>query len=106
MSITPTWCDFKTYVEEIGFGRGSPARPGQCPFCEGARVWFNGCRRVLITLMADGQPHRPDDWVPLQRVRCGRLSGVRALVDACSGFTRVAAVRSLTRQSGSLSPRL
>jgi len=72
MSIAPTWCDFKTYCEEIGPGRGRPARPGQCPFCEGERVWLNGWRRVLITLMADGQPHRPDDWVPLPRVRCGR----------------------------------
>jgi hypothetical protein len=27
---------------------------------------------VLITLMVDGQPHRPADWVPLQRVRCAR----------------------------------
>jgi len=72
MSIAPTWCDFKTYCEAIGPGRGRPARPRQCVFCDGERVWFNGWRRVLITLMVDGQPHRPDDWVPLQRVRCGR----------------------------------
>jgi len=72
MSIAPTWCDFKTYGEAIGPGRGRPARPGQCVFCDGERVWFNGWRRVLITLLVDGQPHRPDDWVPLQRVRCGR----------------------------------
>ncbi len=25
MSIAPTWCDFKTYCEEIGPGRGRPA---------------------------------------------------------------------------------
>jgi len=72
MSIAPTWCDFKTYCEAIGPGRGRPARPGPCVFCDGERVWFNGWRRVLITLLVDGQPHRPDDWVPLQRVRCGR----------------------------------
>ncbi len=72
MSIAPTWCDFKTYCEAIGPGRGRLARPGQCVFCDGERVWFNGWRRVLITLLVDGQPHRPDDWVPLQRVRCGR----------------------------------
>jgi hypothetical protein len=72
MSIALTWCDFKTYCLEIGPGRGRPPRPAQCAFCEGGRVWFNGWRRVLITLVVDGQPHRPADWVPLPRVRCGR----------------------------------
>jgi hypothetical protein len=72
MSIAQAWCGFKTYCREIGPGRGQPPRPGQCVFCDGARVWFNGWRRVLITLMVDGQPHRPADWVPLQRVRCAR----------------------------------
>jgi hypothetical protein len=72
MSIAPTWCDFKTYCDTIGPDRRRPARPEQCVFCEGGRVWFNGWRRVLITLLVDGQPHRPDDWVPLPRVRCGR----------------------------------
>ena len=27
---------------------------------------------VLITLLVDGQPHRPLEWVPLQRIRCAR----------------------------------
>lgn len=72
MSIARAWCDFKTYCKEIGPGRGRPERPGQCLFCDGERVWFNGWRRVLITLLVEGQPHRPGDWVLLQRVRCAR----------------------------------
>ncbi len=72
MSIAPTWCDFKTYGEGIGPGRGRLARLGQCVFSDGERVWFSGWRRVLITLLVGGQAHRPDDWVLLQRVRCGR----------------------------------
>jgi putative transposase len=72
MSIALPWSEFKAYCEEVGPGRGRPARPGQCVFCEGARVWFNGWRLVLITLLVDGRPHRPADWVPLQRVRCAR----------------------------------
>jgi hypothetical protein len=47
-------------------------RPAQCVFCDGARVWFNGWRRVLVTLLVDGQPHRPTDWLSLQRVRCAQ----------------------------------
>jgi hypothetical protein len=72
MSIAPTWSEFKTYCAEIGPGRGRLARPAQCHFCDGRRVWFKGWRRVLITLMLDGQPYRPEAWVPLQRVRCAR----------------------------------
>lgn len=72
MSIALTWSDFKTYGEEIGPGRGQPPRPAQCVFCDGARVWFNGWRRVLITLLVEGRPHRPAEWVPLRRVRCAR----------------------------------
>ena len=72
MSIARVACDFKTYCDEIGPGRGRPPRPAQCVFCDGAWVWFNGWRLVLITLMVDGQPYRPADWVPLQRVRCAR----------------------------------
>ena len=72
MSIALPWCDFKTYCDEVGPGRGRPARPTQCVFCDGARVWFNGWRLVLITLVVDGQVHRPTEWVPLSRVRCAR----------------------------------
>lgn len=72
MSIALAWCDFKGYCDEIGPGRTRPARPGQCGFCDGGRVWFNGWRLVQITLLVDGQPHRPAEGVPLQRVKCAR----------------------------------
>ena len=72
MSIALPWSEFKAYCEEVGPGRGRPARPGQCVFCDGARVWFNGWRQVWITRLVDGRPHRPADGVPLQRVRCAR----------------------------------
>lgn len=72
MSIALAWSEFKAYCAEVGPGRGRPARPPHCLFCEGERVWFNGWRLVLITLLVDGQPHRPRDWVALQRVRCAR----------------------------------
>ena len=72
MSIALPWSEFKSYCETIGPSRGRPPRPGQCRFCDGERVWFNGWRRVLPTLIVDGQPHRPADWVLLQRVRCAR----------------------------------
>jgi hypothetical protein len=70
MSIALPWSEFKAYVAEVGPGRGRVARPAQCLFCDGERVWFNGWRRVLVTLLIDGQPHRLRDWLPLQRVRC------------------------------------
>ncbi len=72
MSIALAWCEFKTYVEAIGPGRGEPPRPAQCGFCDGGRVWFNGWRRVWPTLLVDGRPHRPADGVALRRVRCAR----------------------------------
>jgi len=72
MSIALAWCDFKTYGEEIGPGRAHPPRPAQCVFCDSPRVWFNGWRRVLPTLLVDGRPYRPPEWVALQRVRCAR----------------------------------
>lgn len=72
MSIARAWCEFKTYGERIGPGRGRPGRPAQCVFCDGPRVWFNGWRVVWITLLVDGHPHRPGEGVGLQRVRCAR----------------------------------
>jgi hypothetical protein len=72
MSIALPWSEFKAYVTEVGPGLGRVARPGQCLFCDGERVWFNGWRWVLVTLLVDGQPHRLTDWLPLQRVRCGQ----------------------------------
>ncbi|HEX2482845.1 MAG TPA: hypothetical protein VHQ69_13265 [Methylomirabilota bacterium] len=72
MSIALPWSEFKAYVAEVGPGRGRVARPGQCLFCDGEHVWFNGWRWVLVTLLVDGQPHRLTDWLPLQRVRCAQ----------------------------------
>ena len=72
MSIALAWDDFKTYCEAIGRGRAHPPRPAQCVFCDGTRVWFNGWRRMLPTLLVDGRPHRPTEWVALQLVRCAR----------------------------------
>lgn len=72
MSIALPWSEFKAYLAEVGPGCGRVARPAQCVFCDGERVWFNGWRRVLVTLLVDGQPHRPPDWLPLQRVRCAQ----------------------------------
>jgi hypothetical protein len=72
MSIALPWSEFKAYVAEVGPGRGRVARPSHCVFCDGERVWFNGWRRVLVTLLVDGQPHRLTDWLPLQRVRCAQ----------------------------------
>jgi hypothetical protein len=78
MSIALPWSEFKAYVTEVGPGRGRVARPAQCVFCDGARVWFNGWRRVLVTLLVEGQPHRLTEWLPLQRVRCARAACGRA----------------------------
>jgi hypothetical protein len=72
MSIALPWSEFKAYVAEVGPGRGRVARPAQCVFCDGERVWLNGWRRVLVTLLVDTQPHRLTDWLPLQRVRCAQ----------------------------------
>jgi hypothetical protein len=72
MSIALPWCDFKRYCEAMGPDRGRPPRPTQCVFCDGVGVWFNGWRLVLITLLVEGQPHRPTEWLPMQRVRCAR----------------------------------
>src|SRR6516162_9788899 len=72
MSIALPWSEFKAYVAEVGPGRGGVARPAQCVFCDGERVWFNGWRQILVTLLVDGQPHRLADWLPLQRVRCAQ----------------------------------
>jgi len=72
VSIALPWSDFKSYCDTVGPGRERLPRPPQCVFCEHARVWFNGWRRVLPTLIIDEQAHRPTDWIWLQRVRCAR----------------------------------
>jgi hypothetical protein len=78
MSIALPWSEFKAYVAEVGPGRGRVARPAQCIFCDGERVWLNGWRRVLLTLLVEGQPHRLAEWLPLQRVRCAAVACGRA----------------------------
>lgn len=70
MSIVLGWTEFKTYVEQVGPERGRPERPSECPFCDGARVWFDGWRWVFCVVLRDGTPHRFDEGLPLQRVVC------------------------------------
>ena len=64
--------EFKTYVAEVGPGRGRPERPGVCPFCDGGSVWFDGWRVVYCLVLEDGAVERFDDGLPLQRVKCAR----------------------------------
>jgi hypothetical protein len=71
MSIALAWCDFKRYCDEIGAGREQPARPAQCVFCEGERVWFNGWRRVLPTLVVDSRRGKVASTIS-SRAGCGR----------------------------------
>lgn len=70
-SIALGWSEFKSYLARIGPDLGRPDRPEGCPFCEGARVWFDGWRRVFCVVLADGKAHRFDDGLWLQRVVCG-----------------------------------
>lgn len=62
--------EFKSYAAEIGPGLRHPARPSECPFCDGRRVWFDGWHFVFCAVLADDVPHRFDDGLPLQRVCC------------------------------------
>ncbi len=72
MSIVLEWSEFKPYATRVGPGAERPPRPDECMFCAFARVWFNGWRRVLVTVLVDGQPLRAPDWVHLHLVRCAR----------------------------------
>jgi hypothetical protein len=69
-SIGLGWFEFKTYAATIGPGVGRPDRPRACPFCDGARVWFDGWRLVSSIVFADGKTHRFDDGLWLQRTVC------------------------------------
>ena len=69
-SIVLGWSEFKIYVARIGPGRGRPELPGECPVCDGARIWLDGWRVVFCVVLLDGTPHRFDDGLPLQRVVC------------------------------------
>jgi transposase-like protein len=62
--------EFKTYVAEVGPGRGRPERPSECLFCDGGRIWFDGWRWAFCLVLDDGLVHRFDDGLPLQRVKC------------------------------------
>jgi hypothetical protein len=69
-SIVLGWSELKNYLAEVGPGRGHPERPSECPFCDGARVWFDGWRVVFCVVLLDGAGHRFDDGLSLQRVAC------------------------------------
>lgn len=71
-SIALPWVAIKSYLASVGPGVGRPARPTLCQFCEATRVWFNGWRRVFAVVLVDGQAHRFDEGLPLQRVACGQ----------------------------------
>jgi hypothetical protein len=62
--------EFKTYVAEVGPGRGRPERPSECLFCDGAHIWFDGWRWVFCLILEDGSVRHFDDGLPLQRVKC------------------------------------
>lgn len=70
-SIVLGWTDFKVYEAEIGPGRESPNRPEQCQFCDGAKVWFDGWRRVCCVVIDDGgESHGFEDRLFLRRCCC------------------------------------
>jgi hypothetical protein len=69
-SIERAWTEFKSYVATYGPGLQRPERPKQCRFCDGQRVWFDGWRVVFAVVLSDGEVHRCDDGLPLQRVVC------------------------------------
>jgi len=62
--------EFKTYVAEVGPGRGRPERPSECLYCDGEHVWFDGWRLVFCLVLEDGSVCRYDDGLALQRVKC------------------------------------
>ena len=62
--------EFKTYVAEVGPGRGRPERPSECPHCDGSRIWLDGWRWIWCFVLEDGSVFRFDDGLPLQRVKC------------------------------------
>jgi len=69
-SIVLGSAEFKSYQERIGPGLERPERPAQCPFCDGVRIWFDGWRLVFCVVLDDGIPHRFEEGLPLQRVKC------------------------------------
>jgi transposase-like protein len=49
---------------------GRPPRPSTCVSCNGGRIWFDGWRVVHTIVLDDGQRHRFEQGLPLQRVVC------------------------------------
>lgn len=74
-SIVLGLAEFKSYLAGIGPGLGHPERPRLCLRCDGVRIWFDGWRVVFSVVLADGAPHRFDEGIPLQRVRCATCKG-------------------------------
>jgi hypothetical protein len=73
MSIVLPWSEFKSYEARFGPGRERPPRPDGCVFCAFERVWFDGWRKIAVTVLADdGTPCRAAEGVYLQRARCAR----------------------------------
>ena len=64
--------EFKTYVAEVGPGRGRPELPSECLYCDGERIWRDGWRLVFCLVLEDGSVHRFGEGLPLQRVKCAR----------------------------------
>lgn len=69
-SISGPWIAIKTYVATIGPGLGRPPRPSTCVACPEERIWFDGWRVVHTIVLEDGQRHRLEGGLPLQRVTC------------------------------------
>lgn len=69
-SIVLGWTEINSYRASIGPGIGRPARPAGCDVCDGERVWFDGWCVVFCVVLADGRPHRFDEGLPMQRVKC------------------------------------
>ena len=69
-SILLDWIEIKRYAEAIGPERDRPPRPQSCPWCDATRIWFNGWRQVFVVVLTDGAPHRFDDGLWLQKVKC------------------------------------
>ena len=71
-SIALPWSEINAYRAAVGPGVGRPPRPQRCPHCDGQRIWFNGWRLVFASALADGKPHRFEDGLPIQRVKCAQ----------------------------------
>jgi hypothetical protein len=62
--------EIKHYAEAAGPEGDRPSRPQCCPWCDATRIWFNGWRLVFVVVLTDGAPHRFDEGLWLQKVKC------------------------------------